>query len=993
MNGNNKHKDFKMGLFTIGIVISLGTIVIASLQETPSFVNAAEGDYTMNFSSNKNKCWTAVTTTESTATAKTALDNDVSFTYNNTGTALGYWGKINADGYFYNTTPIDGIKSIAITFKDTNGIKISYGWTANTYRVSDVSVAATAAGGTATYLFGNDQPSFFKIAYDTAIASIKTIALVYTCKAAADPFVPGTEGLTVALSGDGTYYIITGYTGSSTTVNINPSYKHLPIKEIAASAFSGCSTITSITLPESITTIGASAFSGCSSLTSLTLPTTITSISDSTFSGCVGLASLTITQSVTSIGATAFTGTKFKTLYYSGLESEWIKVTKSTTWKDGSAITTVACSDASDDYTFTYTKTTDGTGYILTKYNGTLTDVTIPSVFEGLPVKQIGKDYSSPFSNTLKSVTIPNSVTTIGGYAFKECYSLTSVSIPNSVTKIGGSAFYNCSALTSFYMPDSVTDASGWWTFNSCSKLASVRLSASIKTLGMGMFEYCSTLTSVEIPSSVTSIQESTFHNCSALQSIDIPSSVTSIGRQAFYGCSALKNVTIPSSVTSLGSAVFSHCNSVTSFTIDPANPNFVYENNAIYSKDKKTLHSIINAFITSFDIPTSVTKIGDETFCYCSALKSVTIPDSVTTIGDRAFEYCSTLKIVMIPNSVTKIGDETFCYCSALKSVTIHDSVTTIGDSAFYNCSSLTSVSIPNSVTKIGGSAFGYCSALTSFYMPDSVTDASGWWTFNSCSKLASVRLSASIKTLGMGMFEYCLALTSVEIPTSVTSINDSAFYNCSALQSIAIPSSVVTMGSSVFGSCSKLSIVCQAASQPTGWDSSWNDSNRPVTWGAANRASSTTADGYGLVYNWDETQTTSYSGTATSIDFPSSISNITVTTISNGFLSSNTTATYLRLPDTVTTIAAGAVENCTALTTVIIGANVTSIGSTAFNGCTAIEACYYKGTPSQWSALNFTFFGDSVAYYSETDKSTETDHYYWHYDSDNKTPLLWNA
>jgi len=254
-------------------------------------------------------------------------------------------------------------------------------------------------------------------------------------------------------------------------------------------------------------------------------------------------------------------------------------------------------------------------------------------------------------------------------------------------------------------------------------------------------------------------------------------------------------------------------------------------------------------------------------------------------------------------------------------------------------------------------------------------------------------VRLSASIKTLGMGMFEYCLALTSVEIPTSVTSINDSAFYNCSALQSIAIPSSVVTMGSSVFGSCSKLSIVCQAASQPTGWDSSWNDSNRPVTWGAANRASSTTADGYGLVYNWDETQTTSYSGTATSIDFPSSISNITVTTISNGFLSSNTTATYLRLPDTVTTIAAGAVENCTALTTVIIGANVTSIGSTAFNGCTAIEACYYKGTPSQWSALNFTFFGDSVAYYSETDKSTETDHYYWHYDSDNKTPLLWNA
>lgn len=850
MNGNNKHKDFKMGLFTIGVVISLGTIVIASLQEAPSFVNATEGDYTMSFASNKNKCWTAVTTTESTATAKTALDNDVSFTYNNTGTALGYWGKINADGYFYNTTPIDGIKSIAITFKDTNGVKISYGWTANTYRVSDVSIAATEAGGTATYLFGNDQPSFFKIAYDTAIASIKSIALVYTCKSVQDPYNPGTEGLTMTLSGDGTYYIVSGYTGTSTDVKINDTYMHLPIKEIGAWAFENCSNISSVSLPKSITKIDANAFNG----------------------------------------------TVFTNVYYAGTEEEFSLVSKETRWLYGSSIQKTICSDSVDDYTFRFEKTSDGTAYKACGYTGTLSEITIPSKFDGLPVTQT---YSGSYSSTVQTITIPSSVTTIGPGSFENCSSLQTVNIPSNVTLIGAYAF-----------------------------------------------RYCTSLQKIDFPSSLSKIGMRAFEGCASLTSVDIPSSVTYIDNAAFNECTSLRHVYIPASVTTIYGPAFSYCPKIDDFTIAEDNPNYVFYGGVIYNKAKTFVNQGIYQFPT-YEIPSTVGRIPSRSFEGLTSLTSLVIPSSVTRIATFAFLGCSSLASVNIPQAITSIEGWSFAGCSSLTNIDIPSSVNGIQNNAFQGCSSLESIKIPSSCTYVSSSSFEGCTALK------------------------TVLFSASLAT-----------------------ISASAFKNCSSLTSISIPSTVTTIGADAFSGCSQLSIVCQTSSQPTGWDTAWNSDNRPVTWGSTYKSSLTTEDGIAASITWDDQgYVTGYSGASNTVDVSSILSTATVTTISSGFLSSNTTVTYLRLPDTVTTIAAGAVENCTALTTVIIGANVTSIGSTAFSGCTAIEACYYKGTPSQWSALNFTFFGDSVAYYSETDKSTETDHYYWHYDSDNKTPLLWNA
>jgi len=132
------------------------------------------------------------------------------------------------------------------------------------------------------------------------------------------------------------------------------------------------------------------------------------------------------------------------------------------------------------------------------------------------------------------------------------------------------------------------------------------------------------------------------------------------------------------------------------------------------------------------------------------------------------------------------------------------------------------------------------------------------------------------------------------------------------------------------------------------------------------------------------------SYSGTASQIDVPSAIQDVTITAIPADFVKGNAAATYVRIPDSVTSIASGAFSNCAALKTIVIGSGVTSIDATAFQSLTAFEGCYYKGTPTQWAALNFTTFGDSVAYYSET-TPTDTEHYYWHYDTDNLTPVMY--
>ncbi len=296
---------------------------------------------------------------------------------------------------------------------------------------------------------------------------------------------------------------------------------------IGERAFEKCSGLTSVSIPNSVTSIGDCAFNGCSSLTSVTIGNSVTSIGSYAFNECSSLISVSIPNSVTSIGEWAFR-------YCFSLTSVTI----------GNSVTSIG------DFAF----------YGCSKLETFYVD---PANIEFSSIDGIlyNKDASTllccPREKT--TVLIPNSVTSIGDYAFHSCSGLTSVTIPNSVTSIGGSAFNGCSSLTSVTIGNSVTSI-GSYAFNDCSSLISVTIPNSVTYIGESAFYGCSGLTSVSIPNSVTYIGESAFYGCSGLTSVSIPNSVTSIGKDAFRSCTGLSSVTIPNSVTAIGSSAFYNC-------------------------------------------------------------------------------------------------------------------------------------------------------------------------------------------------------------------------------------------------------------------------------------------------------------------------------------------------------------------------------------------------------------------------------------------------
>ena len=383
-----------------------------------------------------------------------------------------------------------------------------------------------------------------------------------------------------------------------------------------------------VVIPNSVTSIGDNAFYDCRSLTSITIPDSVTSIGDGAFSYCTGLTSIAIPDSVTSIGSYAFY--MVPNIVYSGAAS-------GSPWKARAL-----------------------NGYI---EDGIVYEDSSKTKLLACPSSREG------------TVVIPDSVTSIGDFAFDGCTGLTSITIPDSVTSIGDGAFSYCTGLTSITIPDSVT------------------------SIDDGAFAGCTGLTSITIPGSVTSIDDYTFLSCRSLTGVILPDSVTNIGEYAFSDCTGLTSITIPDSVTSIGEWTFYNCTDLTSITIG-----------------------------------NSVTSIGYSAFRGCTGLTSITIPDSVTSIDVRAFEDCSGLTSITIPDSVTSLDGSAFSGCSSLTSVTIGSCVTSIGSHAFSECSSLTSITIPSGVTNIGYRAFSDCYKLTEVYIlnPDCITEESSDYIFS---------------------------------------------------------------------------------------------------------------------------------------------------------------------------------------------------------------------------------------------------------------------
>ena len=765
-----------------------------------------------------------------------------------------------------------------------------------------------------------------------------------------------------ALSGTGPHDItvtgaITNYTISSIkTALLNKSYAkvNLDLSEtteltsIGSSAFKDCSKLTSVVIPDSVTSIGGWAFYNCSSLESVVIPDSVTSIGDYAFQYCSSLTSVVIGDSVTSIGSSAFKDC-------SNLTSVVI----------GDSVTSIGDSAFSNCSSLESVYITDLTAWMNIKFsssyanplsngaklylNGSLvTDLVIPD-----SVTSIG-DYAFEGCDSLTSVMIPDSVTSIGDYAFEGCDSLTSVMIPDSVTSIGSSAFYNCSSLTSVVIPDSVTSIGGWAFYN-CSSLESVVIPDSVTSIGRGAFRYCSSLTKVIIPDNVTSIggmafegcskltsvvigdgvtsigDMMTFRYCSSLTKVIIPDNVTSIGGMAFEGCSKLTSVVIGDGVTSIGGSAFYNCSSLTSVTFKDTN-NWSYTSNSDYTGG--TAVDVTNTAQNA----TYLKSTYDDKYWYKYSETTVTVTaDNVTDAisklskgGNHTVKVTGAITADIITSIKTALNNNFSAYVNLDLSDTI--GLTSIGNSAFYNCSSLTSVVIPDGVTSIGEYAFRYCSSLTKVIIPDSVTSI-GYYAFEGCDSLESVYITDLTAWMNIKFSSYANPLsngakllylngnlvTDLVIPYSVTSIDEYAFNGCSSLASVTISNSVTSIGSYAFNGCNNLTSVTISNSVTSIGERAFSGCNN-----------------------------------LTSVIIPDG-----VTSIGSGAFSNCSSLTKVTIPDGVTSIGSYAFYGCSSLTKVTIPDGVTSIGERAFSGCDSLASVTIGDSVT--SIGNYAFFGCS--------------------------------
>ena len=410
-----------------------------------------------------------------------------------------------------------------------------------------------------------------------------------------------------------------------------------------------------------------------------------------------------------------------------------------------------------DGYKYAYTVNADGNATI-TDFLGPVAststgsyDITIPEKLDDHPVTGLGessfsgtyspdhpKNYTLlSFCNQIQSVTIPESVTSIGKSAFEDCSNLDSLTIKGVATSIGAYAFGSCTSLTSLSLVGSFQTI-GDYAFVSCG-MTSLTIDATITSIEKYAFSSRS-LTSLSLTGNVQKIGDYAFAYCTSLTSLSLTGNVQKIGDYAFYSCPSLKTVTLPKSLTSIGSHAFDFCT--------------------------------ILGSLGSIEIPGTVTEIGDFAFNN-SGLTSVTIDEGVKSTGAYMFYKCGNLTTVTLPESLTTIANGSFAFCPNLNHVNIPARVTCIGDGAFSNCTSLSEITLQDGVKTIGADAFVSCKELTSITLPDSVTDI-GKEAFQSCEGLESITIPKNVTTIEPDTFYWCFSLKDITLPAGLTSFQD---------------------------------------------------------------------------------------------------------------------------------------------------------------------------------------------------------------------------
>ncbi len=588
------------------------------------------------------------------------------------------------------------------------------------------------------------------------------------------------------------------------------------VTKIGANVFRGKTNLTAITIPASVTEIGDYAFTQCSNLKDIVWVegTEALTIGECAFYSTSAYTVAKIPARVTSIGKGAFAGNKYTEIIF----------------EEGDLPLTIG------DYAFKPVTSVDDLAST-TMLTGSLVSCVFPQRLVSIGVGAFHGAYSKNYSNA-HSVTIPEGVTEIGNYAFAGNYTIKSVSLPASLTKMGAYTadkltsllvFNGCSGLetitvaegnTAFIVKDGVfygltegvitdlyfspvcnqgTDGvvdipktvTKIWenAFASNKYIQSVTFSEGIDgslTLGANVFKSTEKLANIQLPTGMTAITENMFQSCDSLVAVTVPYTVTSIAVNAFNSCDGLTEIKfapLPEGVSPTEYPLV-FADGTTSVTVNSST-------NAVTAKVTKSCFSSCPK-LTKIELPERTTKIGKGAF-YNLNLTEVTIPSTVKEIGVLAFYKCDALETLNFAEdgALVTISDYAFRACSALKEVSIPSSVTTISTGAFVECTSLTTVNFAEGLETIKASAF-------------ESTDAS-------MIPLVSLAFPASLKTIEKKAFYLSETLTTVTFAegSQLTTIGESAFETNKVLSSIAIPASVTTIGKSAFNECISLASV----------------------------------------------------------------------------------------------------------------------------------------------------------------------------------------
>lgn len=602
---------------------------------------------------------------------------------------------------------------------------------------------------------------------------------------------------------------------------------------ISSTSFSGCAALTSVNIPTGVVTIGNNSFDGCASLAQLTMPEPLATIGEYAFRNS-GLTGITFQRNLTIIGKYAFDGCK--DLVSINFPANVTEI-KEYTFND--------CAKLKD------IELPNGLIYIKDyAFNGcaSLGKVTIPGGVQNISpgafknsglTEVILKEGVMSLSNNsfdgcllLKKVTFPTTMKTIGGfsntgikeiafaegatpeaisdYAFLNCDSLSTITLPNSIKSLGTGAFYDCDTLKTVKLPTGITKIAKQ-AFYHCGFLQSITIPQSVTEIGAEAFAACSKLTAISLPSALTTIGIASFHS-TGLTSITLPEGMTTI-EPGTFGNSKLKSIKLPKSLKQITSNNESYnLGSLPNEYYDFRKYINMYREDSGAFQNCKELESIDlnSAALTALgantfrecdklrNINLTVTKLEEiptYAFYSCDSLQAVTFPATLKTIGSQAFGYCKKIRSIdLSATSLTKI-ESWFSNVDSLRTVKLPSTVTEIGESAFAG-SPIEEINFPASLTTIGNYAFSGNQLKTVDLSATKLTTISNWFANNN--KLRTVKLPETVTTLAANAFVSCY-ITEINFPSGLTTIGNSALNSCQ-IDTLRLPASVTEIGSSAF-------------------------------------------------------------------------------------------------------------------------------------------------------------------------------------------------